>query len=1025
MLSGLKDPDRRKTIGTFGMKQPTPSKTPSKQRFSLGNASNYYFKGPKTPVQKEIAAIKQMNSSMMSQNLGSEVNDSVDGVLASYDGSYSAAESSFISSASSSSAESDLLNQTTLSDTHELTASMYVRAASSRQRLSDKHAPEPTFFMAAPSPREENIMQHARASVPRFDEAVDRKPLGILLNDQRRKSLPGPLAFGGSNSSAAAPVIPNNRRQSLPGPAPSSLKRKEKPSPATLIKLSAELKTKRLEREQQMDEEFRRRLSAGSNNSFALKPPSQASSSKPSTPREDTTVSLSVKFSPIAKSSEKSQRPEPAEDSSSDEEDVLSRRSLQKLFDDVPRTQDGDVTASDIDSTDFRMSTGTDQSRLSRAQASIQSEKTAFSDASPASTISTKTGVSRAPPVSENTSPHPRPLPEAIAFEPKDYSRFRAEATSPFKYDKSVPEHQALTPTKLEPSPRKPNLAAIDSPARRTRSAEKRRKEQEAIANESAADLASENRKRRRSSVSTASALTSSLRKTKRANNSARKVNFGSPEMIEFNKHSPSASVTPARMKSGRARLADAEDVTVPVEADMTELLKQTSTNAMDAGNTPFVMKKTTDENDLSMDSDVGSHKSEDKASQEDVTVPIEVDMATLLNQTNASIHGTSQGQLRPVPSADSFMSVDSSVEDETAEVEHTVALEVNMDQLFENAEANAITLATNHKPVRSVDEDATMELEQNMTELLGMNAVPSQSVVQPEANGDISQQEVVTQQPFQSPEDDVTMELERDMTELLGMNPVVAAPSSLVKEQRRRSSISSRRLSLVPERRFSLQSITSPKPETSVAESPLSEKIQFDLKDSEVADVAVTKMTLQMQGMSDLINEVCATASGHGVGVMSTCLSSVVQALEENSDDPDLTNVMSIGDGADEASLLSLQQALRSDEESELGGQFEKLVESIAIKEQHELLKWSLSVVESLEESLGAELAEVSDLLVQAESDNHFVDERHTILSVLETSAAQKARRKSLDRRKVRGRMRMPIGVSSNVSQLSRTMFP
>ena len=113
------DSNRRRTLNGGVLQEPSvvppPPYTPSKnQKLHLGAAAtSYYFSGTKSKSQKkhseatEEMSIEFGNTSMMS--LGGH--------------------------SSSSSEESDLLNQSVLSDTTELTASNFILAAASRQML--------------------------------------------------------------------------------------------------------------------------------------------------------------------------------------------------------------------------------------------------------------------------------------------------------------------------------------------------------------------------------------------------------------------------------------------------------------------------------------------------------------------------------------------------------------------------------------------------------------------------------------------------------------------------------------------------------------------------------------------------------------------------------------------------------------------------------------------------------------------------------------------------------------------------
>mmetsp|Transcript_9037 Transcript_9037/g.14501 ORF Transcript_9037/g.14501 Transcript_9037/m.14501 type:complete len:2420 (+) Transcript_9037:89-7348(+) len=124
----------------LGMKLGGPSKTtqslktPSKERCSLGAPSAYYFKYVNSTGKK-----RKNDTSILGDNHTGEI--SIPGIALDQ----SIAETSFLSigDSSSGSEASDLLNKSTLSDTTELTASNFVLAATSRQKLrklSKQHA---------------------------------------------------------------------------------------------------------------------------------------------------------------------------------------------------------------------------------------------------------------------------------------------------------------------------------------------------------------------------------------------------------------------------------------------------------------------------------------------------------------------------------------------------------------------------------------------------------------------------------------------------------------------------------------------------------------------------------------------------------------------------------------------------------------------------------------------------------------------------------------------------------------------
>lgn len=169
------------------------SKTPTKHRVNLGVASSYYFKnGAKTPLQAEISARRKLNSSIQTTDDSAlNLTDVLDG---SFENSLSynnrmKNESSFLSSASSSSSSSgegiDILENSVLSDTTELTAPNYVLNVSSRRLMSQQQQKFSQLLSQHKDlqPKKESLSQ---------DTKVTRKPLAAVSDNyyQSRKSLP-------------------------------------------------------------------------------------------------------------------------------------------------------------------------------------------------------------------------------------------------------------------------------------------------------------------------------------------------------------------------------------------------------------------------------------------------------------------------------------------------------------------------------------------------------------------------------------------------------------------------------------------------------------------------------------------------------------------------------------------------------------------------------------------------------------------------------------------------------------------
>lgn len=618
-----------KTLGAL-------SKTPTKHRVNLGHASSYYFKNaPKTPLQKELAAKHKLNASMNSMDKSFEIQDNTS-VLDNNNTSY-------LSSSTSASEDSskDLLNQSTLSDTTELSAANFVRDAQSRQqrRFSDSA-----------------VMKNSKSD----QQVVPEKTVNNNNKSQhgRRNSLPPPVAADASASQT-------QQQQLQPW----------KEDTSRMLSLVAGLKSRRMQREQEKVQYHQRRFSDPAPAVMGLPHPSPIT--KPPLPLDHSTTDISE-----------------------DMDATASKRDLEELFEGL--MEDANTATAPTNSINNVASATNDNadSTSNDATSALSSTVHGFRF-SPASTVSTKTtmgflGARVVPGLLASTSP--RPLPDAIAFD--------ATATSPFK-DLTTRAESKLTPSKLTGSP----MRVHDSPARHTRSAEKQRQAllEAATAEHSTAEnetnsperkdddfemvdyAARSATKRRRSSVDDSSvttkrlrhdeslhteeiavahsaarngSLTSSLRKPGSVQQRRKSVAFGSPKIIEYNKSSPSTSLTP--VPGAKMSTTKDDDVTEELEEDMTTLL---ANNEEDAGSTPFASRK----------------------------VPLRMSAES---------------------SDDSGMSIDD--EDATEEMmmmEHTVELENDMESLLEN-------VVVNHKsdtPFESLmaDEDHTVELEASMEDVL------------------------------------------------------------------------------------------------------------------------------------------------------------------------------------------------------------------------------------------------------------------------------------------------------------------
>ena len=271
----------------------TPGKTPSKNRVELGTASNYYFKYMNSSVKKKNKNGLDTSSILLDdENISATF--SLSGVLGlrgdkapstpfKTNNDTSILSIGLASTTSSSSAGSeDLLNKSTLSDTTELTASNFVLAATSRQKLralakegmESKSSSKPVAKdneVASPAKQSDGDSVQAASSAskmsisePKGTSTVIDSP--VVLANTTTTSTP----LGGSSISKQSPAGSNSSQQSMSGGSP-SLRSRFSASPGSLRALTASLKDSRMKRMAQRQEDNKRRHSAGgADNSVSL-----------------------------------------------------------------------------------------------------------------------------------------------------------------------------------------------------------------------------------------------------------------------------------------------------------------------------------------------------------------------------------------------------------------------------------------------------------------------------------------------------------------------------------------------------------------------------------------------------------------------------------------------------------------------------------------------------------------------------------------------------------------------------------
>lgn len=282
---------RRQTIGVGTkskalMTATTPAshsqskKTPSKTRVNLGSASSYYFKHmPKTPLDVSMLSKNQqmietsVNTAREDSDIDISINESfLHDATANYNGSLAAAESSFLTVNSSSSEESDMLNKSTLSDTTELTASNFVKAAFSRHRLSEASLLPTSLHAYSDQNVKENIKLRTGEnnsnpdalrnppglSPPRLpfgrvkanvDGSTDTEIVTTAGHAKRRQTLPpnGTIDMASEKAQPIASVERRNSWQSVPNEGDKNVTSSELTVEA-LRQLTSGFKEKRLQR---------------------------------------------------------------------------------------------------------------------------------------------------------------------------------------------------------------------------------------------------------------------------------------------------------------------------------------------------------------------------------------------------------------------------------------------------------------------------------------------------------------------------------------------------------------------------------------------------------------------------------------------------------------------------------------------------------------------------------------------------------------------------------------------------------
>ncbi len=243
------------------------TKTPSKARLSLGAPASFYFKyvnsSKKTAAVAATSFLEEstlqdednLTGTISIPGLNNKFLDKADTSLLSLGAS---------SSGSSSEGDGDLLNKSTLSDTTDLTASIFVLQATSRQVMRQMAASS-AKKKCSKNPRNETLVHpltkegevspsnkgmETTHSVPDSTNKAPRSSSQLSTHVSQETSLEGTNA---------------PRRESLRGTSP-SLRQRMSATPQSLKKLTEELRNQRMKR--QMKQDAMRRLSVDSKNSI-------------------------------------------------------------------------------------------------------------------------------------------------------------------------------------------------------------------------------------------------------------------------------------------------------------------------------------------------------------------------------------------------------------------------------------------------------------------------------------------------------------------------------------------------------------------------------------------------------------------------------------------------------------------------------------------------------------------------------------------------------------------------------------
>ena len=405
---------------------------------------------------------------------------------------------------------------------------------------------------------------------------------------------------------------------------------------------------------------------------------------------------------------------------------------------------------------------------------------------------------------------------------------------------------------------------------------------------------------------------------------------------------------------------------------------------------------------------DSSKHSSKDDGScgpTEEQTIELEVDMGTLIEKVGS--HHNSESEIKklnrldvseiPLNSPSDAGSPSENMQTQTESLDTTNDFSVSQNSAFE-------------RPTQEV----TVPLERNVQELCAATQAEYE-LKEPNSKPD-----------FSVASDKETVELEENMAMVLNKanfeqkRTTIAFDMQDTPDSRRsrRSSISSHRLSLAPEGRLSVSKIGNlsvegfHKYENEVdSRSSLEEaNAMLDLKFEELLGAASLQTVIKPQQEDLLV--ICTEAAireiQHDEVLKDECcklIDVVCNELEKNIEDisDPITSFAKLLE-EDPELFVDLQKRIRSIQNGEEAKELLESLGSATMKSvELEWTNWLGAVVGSLEGPIDSVLGDMSKDIEKLEAALNSVDEGHGLVAKMADASARRARRKSLNRRKVR----------------------